>query len=82
MAQSDTVSNSRSIFERHLQTGIGVDLVIPYDRGDLVALIHEIGRVSATKHTDAGTRISAQVPSTELHRFAEFVEEQSPRRDH
>ncbi len=52
-----------------------IELVIPYDRGDVVALVHDIGRVADTEHTDAGTRIRAQVPSTELHRFAEFVQE-------
>ena len=50
-----------------------VELVIPYDRGDLVALVHQIGRVAVTEHTDDGTRITAQVPRTELHRFAGFV---------
>jgi GTP-binding protein HflX len=50
-----------------------VDLVIPYERGDVVALVHEIGRVTATDHLDAGTKLTASVPSTELHRFAEFV---------
>ncbi|MGA9598108.1 MAG: GTPase HflX, partial [Acidimicrobiia bacterium] len=50
-----------------------VELVIPYDRGDVVALVHQIGRVAATEHTDDGTRITAQVPRTELHRFAGFV---------
>lgn len=52
-----------------------VDLVIPYDRGDLVALAHQIGWVTTEEHTDAGTRLAAQVPSTELHRFADFVME-------
>jgi GTP-binding protein HflX len=52
-----------------------LELVIPYERGDLVALLHDIGRVSSEEHTDAGTRLTATVPSTELHRFAGFVTE-------
>ena len=55
------------------ETSDEVDLVIPYDRGDLVALVHEIGRVSATEHTDSGTRLAAQIPSTELHRFSDVI---------
>jgi len=55
------------------ETSDEVDLVIPYDRGDLVTLVYDIGMVSATEHIDSGTRITAQVPSTELHRFADFV---------
>ena len=44
-------------------TDITVDVTIPYDRGDLVARVHEIGRVDATEHTEGGTRIKAQVPA-------------------
>jgi GTP-binding protein HflX len=44
-------------------TDIAVDVTIPYDRGDLVARMHEIGRVDATEHTEGGTRIKAQVPA-------------------
>ena len=44
-------------------TVIAVDVTIPYDRGDLVARMHEIGRVDATEHTEGGTRIKAQVPA-------------------
>ncbi len=65
---------SEAITERLAETTDDVSLSIPYERGDVVALVHDIGRVSATDHNDAGTRISAQIPSTELHRFAEFIE--------
>ena len=44
-------------------TDISVDVTIPYDRGDLVARVHDVGRVDATEHTDGGTRIKAQVPA-------------------
>ncbi|MDJ0954363.1 MAG: GTPase HflX [Acidimicrobiia bacterium] len=64
-----------AITSRLAETTDDVDLVIPYDRGDLVALVHDIGRVVETEHTDAGTRITAQVPSTELHRFANYMED-------
>ncbi len=63
-----------AIAARLADTTDDIELVVPYERGDVVALLHEIGRVSATVHTDAGSRISAQVPSTELHRFADFME--------
>lgn len=67
-----------AVTERLAETSDDVDLVIPYDRGDIVALVHEIGRVSGTDHTDSGTLINAQLPSTELHRFAEFIENGDP----
>jgi GTP-binding protein HflX len=63
-----------AVTERLAETSDEVEITVPYDRGELVALIHDIGNVAATEHTDAGTRIRAQVPSSELHRFAEFVD--------
>src|SRR6202451_4683455 len=38
------------------------DVVIPYDRGDLVSRVHADGRVQETEHIGAGTRIKARVP--------------------
>ena len=66
---------STAMATRLAETTDEVDLVIPYDRGDAAALVHEIGRVTATDHTDEGTKLTAQIPSTELHRFADFVED-------
>ena len=42
---------------------IAVDVTIPYDRGDLVARLHNDGRVDATEHTEHGTRVKARVPA-------------------
>ena len=41
---------------------VAVDVTIPYSRGDLVARLHEQGRVDATEHTADGTRVKARVP--------------------
>ncbi|CAJ1583732.1 GTPase HflX [[Mycobacterium] wendilense] len=54
-------------------TDVSVDVTIPYDRGDLVARVHEIGRVDATEHTAAGTRIKAQVPVALAAGLREFA---------
>jgi GTPase len=43
-------------------TDTAVDVVIPYDRGDLVARVHADGRVQETEHSSTGTRIKARVP--------------------
>jgi GTP-binding protein HflX len=56
-------------------TDATVDVTIPYDRGDLVARMHADGRIDATEHTDAGTRIKARVPvplAASLREFATF----------
>jgi GTP-binding protein HflX len=56
-------------------TDTTVDVTIPYERGDLVARMHEDGRVDATEHTEQGTRIKARVPvalAAGLRDFATF----------
>ncbi|MET0454184.1 MAG: GTPase HflX [Mycobacterium sp.] len=56
-------------------TDSAVDVTIPYDRGDLIARMHEDGRVDATEHTEAGTRVKARVPAplaASLREFATF----------
>jgi GTPase len=39
-----------------------VDVTVPYDRGDLVARVHDEGRIDTTEHTEQGTKITARVP--------------------
>ena len=41
--------------------GVAVDLVIPYDRGDLVSRVHQDGEIQAEEHTGAGTVLRARV---------------------
>ena len=41
--------------------GIEVDVVVPYDRGDLVAAAHEEGEVLSQEHLAEGTRLRARV---------------------
>jgi GTP-binding protein HflX len=40
---------------------IRAELLVPYDRGDVVALLHEQGTVLSTEYVEAGTRIVALV---------------------
>lgn len=42
---------------------VTVDVTIPYSRGDLVARLHDEGRVDATEHHPEGTRVKARVPA-------------------
>lgn len=52
---------------------VAIDVTIPYDRGDMVALLHSRGQVDATEHTEQGTRIKARIPTAlaaGLDRFA------------
>ena len=43
-----------------------VDVLVPYDRGDLVARLHDEGEVLSEEHTGEGTRVSAKVDE-DLH---------------
>ncbi|BBX44207.1 GTPase HflX [Mycobacterium cookii] len=52
----------RRMAELAAPTDTAVDIVIPYDRGDLVSRVHADGRVQETEHSSAGTRIKARVP--------------------
>ncbi|BBZ23496.1 GTPase HflX [Mycolicibacter hiberniae] len=50
-----------------------VDVVIPYGRGDLVARVHEQGRVQHAEHGEGGTRIRARVPLALAASLREFA---------
>ncbi|MCU1463059.1 MAG: GTP-binding protein HflX [Acidimicrobiales bacterium] len=49
-----------------------VDLVVPYDRGDVVAAIHREGEVLVETHEADATRIRARLDPAAAGRFAEF----------
>ncbi|HVQ99697.1 MAG TPA: GTPase HflX [Mycobacterium sp.] len=62
----------RRIAELAAPTDTAVDVVIPYDRGDLVSRVHADGRVQLTEHNGDGTRIKARVPVALAASLQEF----------
>ena len=62
----------RRMAELAVPTDTAVDVVIPYDRGDLVARLHADGRVQQTEHNSDGTRIKARVPVALAASLREF----------
>ena len=58
--------------ELSVPTDTAVDVVIPYDRGDLVARVHADGRVQETEHNSDGTHIKARVPVALAASLREF----------
>jgi GTP-binding protein HflX len=50
-----------------------VELVVPYDRGDVLAALHRAGEVLVEMHVDEGTRVRARLPVSANGRFAEFA---------
>ncbi len=63
----------RRISELAAPTDTAVDVVIPYDRGDLVARVHADGRVQEAEHNPDGTRIKARVPVALAASLREFA---------
>jgi GTP-binding protein HflX len=52
---------------------IELDLLIPYERGDLIALLHDQGRVLSTAYAETGTQIKALVNPEIEPQFTPFV---------
>ncbi len=50
-----------------------VELLIPYDRGDLLAAVHREGEVLSTHHDDDGVRVRARLADASAGRLAEFL---------
>ncbi len=47
---------------------------IPYNRGDIVSLIHERGEIEEEEHTAKGTRLHARVPRSLLPAVEEYLD--------
>ena len=50
-----------------------VELVVPYDRGDLLAAVHREGEVVSEAHEDGGVRIRARLDEAGRARFADVA---------
>jgi len=50
-----------------------VELLVPYDRGDVLAAVHREGEVVSTFHDDQGVRVRARLGDASAGRLAEFV---------
>ncbi len=52
---------------------VDLEVLIPYDRGDVVSALHDIAEVLAESHDGEGTRVKARVPASEAAPFEKFV---------
>src|SRR4051794_15911194 len=52
---------------------VDVSLLVPYDRGDVVAKVHQLGEVLEVTHTEDGTRLEARVSETLAGELAGFA---------
>jgi GTP-binding protein HflX len=50
-----------------------VELLVPYERGDVLAAVHREGEVVSQTHTDDGVRVRARLDGAAAGRLAEFA---------
>ena len=53
----------RALESRLPHPDVEVDVIVPYTRGDLVALAHDRGQVMSEEHLAEGTHLTARVPA-------------------
>ncbi len=64
----------RTLGDRLRSLSTVVELLVPYERGDVLASVHREGEVVSTTETDEGLRIRARLSEASVGRLAEFVE--------
>jgi GTP-binding protein HflX len=63
----------RTIGDRMRSITTIVELLVPYERGDIVASVHREGEVVSTSNEEFGMRIRARLADASAGRLAEFV---------
>ena len=63
----------RTLGDRLRALATVVELVIPYDRGDLLAAVHREGEVVSTAPTDDGVRVRARLDEAAAGRLAAYA---------
>jgi GTP-binding protein HflX len=63
----------QAIEDRLPVPAVELDLLLPYDRGDLVARVHDRGEVLVSQHTAAGTELRVRVDASLAAELAPFA---------
>ena len=50
-----------------------VEMLVPYERGDVVAALHRQGEVLSEHHEDDATRLRVRLPDPEVNRYVDFL---------
>jgi GTP-binding protein HflX len=56
---------------------IRIEMLVPYDRGDVISALHELGTVLSTSYDEEGTRVVALVTAKQEGLMREFQTERS-----
>ncbi|MCC6270193.1 MAG: GTPase HflX [Microbacteriaceae bacterium] len=65
------------ISERIPRPDIRIEMLVPYDRGDVISALHELGTVLSTSYDEEGTRVVALVTAKQEGLMREFQTERS-----
>jgi GTP-binding protein HflX len=57
-----------------------VELFIPYDHGEALAMVHREGEVVSTSHEDTGARVRARLSDASVGRLRQYVVSPEPQR--
>ncbi|MFM8563904.1 MAG: GTPase HflX [Acidimicrobiia bacterium] len=63
----------QTISDRLRSLSTVVELLVPYERGDVLAAIHREGEVVSTTHEERGVRVRARLAEASAGRLAEFA---------
>jgi len=63
----------RTLADRMRTIATVVELLIPYDRGDIVAAVHREGEVLSTSHEEQGIRVRARLSEASSGRLSQFA---------
>lgn len=59
------------------ETYVELDVLIPYQEGQLISKLHEFGQVHEVKNIEEGTRIKGLIPRRFMHQFEPFFNTES-----
>ncbi|MEK7425410.1 MAG: GTPase HflX [Actinomycetota bacterium] len=62
-----------ALADRLRSINVPYELLIPYERGDLLAAVHREGEVVSTAHEDGGVRVRARLAAASAGRLSDFV---------
>jgi GTP-binding protein HflX len=63
----------RCINENLTAQFVALDVLIPYNRGDLVAQFHQYGAIEHEGYEESGTRLCGRVPSNHVGPFVQYM---------
>ena len=63
----------RTLGDRLRALAVVIELVVPYERGDVLAAVHREGEVLSTQPTEGGVRVRARLDEAAAGRLADYV---------